>query len=176
MRRWVRDEGARLKEMLETSHGTEVPEFDLRVIMIGKSLEFYSRHYGKVFTGDGELLCVRDALLGIDQLIDDLFAGEAEEGTRPPSEAEPASRLFLRIFTGKNSISRDELHKCPHEKPYLERGVPRRPPKFATCCPIRVVPNDSIGHFFTTSRGIDGDVETSVGSSSTIQAATRTYL
>lgn len=111
MRRWVRDEGARLKEMLETSHGTEVPESDLRVILIGKSLEFYSMHYDQVFTGDGELLCVRDALLGIDQLIDDLFAGGEEEGARPPSEAEPASRLFLRIFTGRDSITRDELHK-----------------------------------------------------------------
>jgi len=44
--------------------------------------------------------------------------------------------------------------RCPHEKPYLEGGVRPRPAKFATCCPIRVAPNDSIRRFFTTRRGI----------------------
>jgi len=149
MRRWVRDEGARLKDMLETSHGTEVPESDLRVIMIGKSLEFYSRHYGKVFTGDGELLSVRDALLGIDQLIDDLFAGEAEEGTRPPSEAEPASRLFLRIFTGKHSISRDELHKTLRGTGLGQLDLEARGWIRATGTTINAVPIEERFEFYT---------------------------
>lgn len=149
MRRWVREEGARLKDMLETSHGEEVPESDLRVIMIGKCLEFYSRHYGKVFTGDGELLCVRDALLGIDQLIDDLFTGEAEEGTRPPSEAEPASRLFLRIFTGKNSIRRDELHKTLRGTGLGQLDLEARGWIRATGTTINAVPIEERFEFFT---------------------------
>lgn len=112
MRRWVKDEAARLKELLEHSHGKELPESDLLVILRGKALEFYSRHYGRVFTGDGQVLGVRDALLGINLLLDDLLAGKDENGKRrPPDAAEPASRLFLRVFQSRRSMARDELHK-----------------------------------------------------------------
>jgi adenine-specific DNA methylase len=112
MRRWVKDEATRLKELLEHSHGKDLPEADLRVILRGKALEFYSRHYGQVYTGDGQVLSVRDALLGINQLLDDLLQGEGENGKRrPPDSAEPASRLFLHIFQGRTSMPRDELHK-----------------------------------------------------------------
>jgi hypothetical protein len=112
MRRWVKGETTRLKELLEHTHGKELPESDLRVILRGKSLEFYSRHYGQVFTGDGQILDVRDALLGINQLLDDLLEDTSlTGGLRPPDSAEPASRLFLRIFTNQPEIPRDELHK-----------------------------------------------------------------
>lgn len=112
MRRWVKDEVAQLKELLEDSHGKELPESDLLVILRGKALEFYSRHYGQVYTGDGQILSVRDALLGINLLLDDLLAGKDENGKhRPPDTAEPSSRLFLRVFQGRRSMARDELHK-----------------------------------------------------------------
>jgi hypothetical protein len=112
MRRWVKDEAAQLKELLEHSHGKELPESDLLVILRGKALEFYSRHHGQVYTGDGQVLGVRDALLGINQLLDDLLAGKDEDGKRrPPDSAEPASRLFLRLFKGRSSMARDVLHK-----------------------------------------------------------------
>jgi hypothetical protein len=112
MRRWVKAEASRLKELLEHTHGRELPASDLRVILRGKSLEFYSRHYGQVFTGDGQVLDVREALLGINQLLDDLLEDTSRtSGLRPPDSAEPASRLFLRIFTNRPEIPRDELHK-----------------------------------------------------------------
>ena len=112
MRRWVKDEAAQFKDLLEHSHGKELPESDLLVILRGKALEFYSRHYGQVYTGDGQVLGVQDALLGINLLLDDLLAGKDENGKRrPPDAAEPASRLFLRIFQGRRSMARDELHK-----------------------------------------------------------------
>lgn len=110
MRRWVKEEGQRFKELLESSHGRELSTEDLREILRGKALEFYSRHYGQVYTGRDQLLSVRDALLGINQLLDDLL--ESERGRiRPPESAEPASNLFLRIFYGKSSMTRDDLHK-----------------------------------------------------------------
>jgi hypothetical protein len=112
MRRWVKDETVRLKDLLEHTHGKTLPESDLRVILRGKSLEFYSRHYGQVFTGDGQVLEVRDALLGINQLLDDLLEDTTQTGgLRPPDSAEPASRLYLRIFKNRTEMERDELHK-----------------------------------------------------------------
>ena len=112
MRRWVKDEAQHLKELLEHSHGKSLPESDLRVILRGKALEFYSRHYGQVYTGDGVTLSVKDALLGINQLLDDLLQGEGQTARqRPPELAEPASRLVLQLFQGRIAMSRDELHK-----------------------------------------------------------------
>ena len=112
MRRWVKEEAVRLKELLEHTHGKTLPESDLRVILRGKSLEFYSRHYGQVFTGDGQVLEVRDALLGINQLLDDLLEDTVlDGGLRPPDSAEPASRLYLRLFRNRTEMERDELHK-----------------------------------------------------------------
>jgi len=110
MRRWVKEETAHLKDVLESSHGNALSDADLRVILRGKALEFYSNHYGQVYTGKDQLLSVRDALLGINQLLDDLL--ESEKGRiRPPESAEPASNLFLRIFQDKSSMTRDDLHK-----------------------------------------------------------------
>jgi putative DNA methylase len=112
MRRWVKEETDHFRALLEHSHGKELPESDLLVILRGKALEFYSRHYGQVYTGDGQLLSVGEALLGINQLLDDLLAGEGTEAQeRPPEEAEPASRLYLRIFQDRRSIPRDDLGK-----------------------------------------------------------------
>ncbi len=112
MRRWVKSEAERLKELLEHSHGKELPESDLRVIFRGKALEFYSRHYGQVFTGDGQSLDIREALLGINQLLDDLVEIGSQDGNPPPPDvAEPASRLYLRLFGNTAMMDRDELHK-----------------------------------------------------------------
>lgn len=120
MRRWVKDEASRLKELLEHSHGKTLSKSDLRVILFGKALEFYSRHYGQVVKNaylEGgqtkvEVLDVKEALLGIDQLLQDLLETDAvSDKTRLPDIAEPTSRLFLRMFNGRRSMSRDELHK-----------------------------------------------------------------
>ena len=112
MRKFVREEAGRLKALLETVHGKELPEADLRVILRGKSLEFYSQHYGQVQTGTGEMLGVRDALLGINQMLDDILEDAAAGGgLRPPESAEPISRLYLRVFKNIQQTTRDNLHK-----------------------------------------------------------------
>jgi adenine-specific DNA methylase len=111
MRRWVKDESARLKALLEHTHGKSMTEADLRVILRGKSLEYYSRHYGKVFTGEDQMLDVRHALLGINQLLDELIEDSRDSGPRPPENAEPLTRQFLRLFGSTTEIARDDLHK-----------------------------------------------------------------
>jgi DNA modification methylase len=111
MRRWVKEETARLKNLLEHTHGKALTEADLRVILRGKSLEFYSLHYGKVYIGNNQLLDVRQALLGINQLLDELIEDTASSAPRPPENAEPLSRQYLRLFSVVDHMERDELHK-----------------------------------------------------------------
>ncbi len=110
MRRWVKDEGKRYKELLERTHGKELLPADLKIILIGKCLEFYSRHYGQVLTGDGDVLGVGEALLGVNQLLGDLVE-EAAPGMRRPPEAEPLTRTVLSLFADRESLSWDELSK-----------------------------------------------------------------
>jgi len=111
MLRWVKAETSRLKELLEHTHGKELNPADLRVILRGKSLEFYSRHYGKVLTGNNQILDVRSALLGINQLLDELIEGAVSSVPRPPESAEPLTRQYLRLFSTNDQMERNDLHK-----------------------------------------------------------------
>ena len=64
--------------------------------------------YGKVYIDEGQPISVRDALIGINQLIDE----DADKGKEvPPVNSEPISRQFLRTFDGKSTIPRDQLQK-----------------------------------------------------------------
>lgn len=148
MRRWVKEEVEHLKELLEHSHSKDLPEADLRVIMRGKALEFYSRHYGQVYTGEGEILSVREALLGINLILDDL--AEETSQVRPPEAAEPATRLFLRIFTNRTSIPRDELHKILRGTGISQGDLEDRRWIRSVGTTILVVPIEERFEYFTT--------------------------
>jgi hypothetical protein len=108
MRRQVLEDVRSLKQMLEHHHKAGLPEQDLRIIKIGKALEYYSRHYGKVYFSDDRLLSVRDALAGISQFLDE-ESGMAREP--PPNTAEVMTRQFLRIFDGNKEMPRDQVQK-----------------------------------------------------------------
>ena len=81
MRQWVKSELARLKVLLAAYKANELSDADIRVILRGKALEFYSRHYGQVFTSDNEPLSIRFALSGINQLLDE---GSEDASSNPP--------------------------------------------------------------------------------------------
>jgi putative DNA methylase len=108
MRREIRDEVERLQSLLSNHAKAGLPLADLQLIKCGKALEFYSRHYGQVMLGPGRPLEVKEAVMGILQVID-------EEQLKPqelaPSGAEPLTRQLLRIFNGTLEIPRDQLQK-----------------------------------------------------------------
>jgi hypothetical protein len=107
MRREVLADVRQLQAMLENHAKQGLPTADLQVIKRGKALEYFSRHYGKVFVDEGRTIGVKAALLGINQLIDE----DANKGHEPPPvNAEPITRQFLRIFDGKDEIKRDQMH------------------------------------------------------------------
>ncbi len=112
MRQWVKGELARLRPVLESYHSRGLSDADIRVILRGKALEFFSRHYGKVLVsapgGENAVLSIRDALLGINQLLDE---SSGQPGQRPPSIVQPVVYQFLRLFGTKSAYSRDEISK-----------------------------------------------------------------
>jgi putative DNA methylase len=108
MRREVMADVRQLQEMLENHAKEGLPAADIQVIRRGKALEYFSRHYGKVFVDEGRAVSVKEALVGINQLIDE----DADKGKEvPPVNAEPMSRQFLRTFDNKTEIARDQLQK-----------------------------------------------------------------
>ena len=108
MRREVMADVRQLQTMLENHAKEGLPAADLQVIRRGKALEYFSRHYGKVYVDEGRALSVREALIGINQLIDE----DADRGGEPPPvNAEPVTRQFLRVFGSAAELKRDQLQK-----------------------------------------------------------------
>ena len=112
LRQWVKGEFSRLRPLLESYKLRGLSDADIRVILRGKALEFYSRHYGKVLVsapgGEDTVLSIRDALLGINQLLDE---SSVQVGERPPSIVHPVVYQYLRLFGPKATYSRDEVSK-----------------------------------------------------------------
>ena len=108
MRREVLADVKQLRSMLENHAKEGLPAADLQVIRRGKALEYFSRHYGKVFKSDGELISVKEALVGINQILDEDATGAKDP---PPVNAEPITRQFLRIFDGQTAVPRDQMQK-----------------------------------------------------------------
>ena len=108
MRREVMADVRQLQGMLENHAKEGLPAADIQVIRRGKALEYFSRHYGKVYVDDGRTISVKDALVGINQLIDE----DADKGKEPPPvNAEPMTRQFLRTFGTVSELKRDQLQK-----------------------------------------------------------------
>jgi hypothetical protein len=108
MRREVMADVRQMQGMLENHAKEGLPAADIQVIRRGKALEYFSRHYGKVYVDDGRTISVKDALVGINQLIDE----DADKGKEPPPvNAEPMTRQFLRTFGTVSEMKRDQLQK-----------------------------------------------------------------
>ena len=112
MRQWVKGEFLRVRPLLEAYQARGLSDADVHLILMGKALEFYSRHYGKVLVsapgGEETVLPIREALAGINQILDE---ASSQPGERPPGIVQPVVYQYLRLFGVKPSYSRDEVSK-----------------------------------------------------------------
>ncbi|MEX2215948.1 MAG: hypothetical protein WD768_17685, partial [Phycisphaeraceae bacterium] len=126
MRQWVKGELSRLRPLLESFKSRGLSDADIRVILRGKALEFYSRHYGKVLVsapgGEETVLSIREALMGINQLLDE---SSGQPGERPPSIVQPVVYQYLRLFGSKASYGRDEVSKLLRGTAIQQRDLER---------------------------------------------------
>ena len=139
LRRQIMKDVRQLQEIIEQHQKEGIGEADLQVIRRGKALEYYSRHYGKVYIEKGreEEFTVKDALVGINQILDDESDTTSDA---PPVLAEPYTRQFLRLFADKSKLERDQMQKylrgtgvSPSE--FLERGWCSEEKKIFTITP-----------------------------------------
>ena len=108
LRRQVLRDVRDLKDLLEHHQEEGLPEADLQVIRRGKALEYFSQHYGSVFKDQDTPMTVLEALLGINQLLDEEAGGVKEP---PPHLAEPFTRMLLRLFDAVKTMPRDQMQK-----------------------------------------------------------------
>jgi putative DNA methylase len=108
LRRQVLRDVRELQNLLEHHQEEGLPEADLQVIRRGKALEYFSRHYGKVYKNQDTPMTVLEALIGINQLLDEEAGGIKEP---PPHNAEPFTRMLLRLFDGISELPRDQIQK-----------------------------------------------------------------
>ena len=108
MRRQVLADVRRLQTLLEHHEREGLSGADLQVIRRGKALEYFSRHYGKVYVDENRLMSVEAALLGINQLLDEDLGDLPDP---PPANAEPFTRQFLRVFDRRTTMPRDQVQK-----------------------------------------------------------------
>jgi putative DNA methylase len=110
LRRQITEDVRRIKSLLSQHQKDGLPAADLQVIKRGKALEYFSRHYGKVFIEKDREFTIREALVGINQLLDD-DAGTGGGSEAPPSNAEPYTRQFFRLFYETTQVPRDQMSK-----------------------------------------------------------------
>jgi hypothetical protein len=83
----------------------------VNIVLIGKCLELYSRHYGAVIDHDGRNVPLHEALKQIRDIADQMVERE-----RPlPSELDdidPESRVYLRALCRVKEVKSDEVHKA----------------------------------------------------------------
>src|SRR5258708_24235217 len=108
--RLIVDDVRRISNLLSQHQKEGCTADDLQVIKRGKALEYFSRHYGKVFIEQGRDFSIREALVGINQLLDD-DAGSKGGPEAPPSNAEPYTRQFFRLFYETCEVPRDQMQK-----------------------------------------------------------------
>jgi hypothetical protein len=110
LRRQITDDVRRIKNLLSQHQKEGLPAADLQVIKRGKALEYFSRHYGKVYVEQGRDFTIREALAGINSLLDD-ETSTAGGHEAPPSNAEPYTRQFFRLFYDTTEVLRDQMQK-----------------------------------------------------------------
>jgi hypothetical protein len=130
VRQRARDEVARIES--GRYGGEPLPAPDIRMVLIGKCLEVYSRHYGVVVDWDGEPYPLRSALQDIRMMVEQIVSKE----TPLPGELEGVdaiSQVWLLAMCDKREVSVDSISKFTrgvfevsdltgHKPPLLRKG------------------------------------------------------
>ena len=99
---------------------------DKNIILIGKCLELYSKHYGKIVDHEGKPVALRTALEEIRMMVDQLTT---EESALPPEleEIDAPSYVYLTCLCDKKEIKSDDVNKATkgicETSTLMERGL-----------------------------------------------------
>jgi len=109
IRRKAREE---IKAIEAGRYGNEpLSPADINIVLIGKCLELYSKHYGNIIDHEGEPVLLKDALEEIKMLVDLLTTAES---ALPPEleNIDVPSYVYLTCLCDRKEIKSDEVHKA----------------------------------------------------------------
>ena len=84
---------------------------DINIILIGKCLELYSKHYKSIVDHNGDVVPLQKALTSIRMMVEQLINTQQ----MLPSELEhvdPISYVYLTCLCDRKEIQSDEVHKA----------------------------------------------------------------
>jgi adenine-specific DNA methylase len=84
---------------------------DVNIVLIGKCLELYSRHYGAVIDHEGTNVPLHQALKQIRDIADQMVEREHPLPSEL-DEIDPESRVYLRALCRVKEVKSDEVHKA----------------------------------------------------------------
>lgn len=112
VRRTIRERARAELQSIETGrYGQTLPAVDRNIILIGKCLELYSDHYGKIVDHEGKPVPLHIALEEIRMMVDQLTT----EGSALPPELEEIdapSYVYLTCLCDRKEIKSDEVQKA----------------------------------------------------------------
>jgi putative DNA methylase len=94
-------------ERIKTS-GRSISDADLFVIVMGRCLELYSKHWPNVLK-EGQQVDVDQAVEDLDDLVDSLI--KSYELKLLPASLDETTKLYLLYIAGQKTVSADELRK-----------------------------------------------------------------
>jgi putative DNA methylase len=112
--------------------GQPLPPSDVRMVLIGKCLEVYSRHYGAVLNWDGQPFPLKSALQDIRMMVEQVVSREAPlPGALEGADA--FSQVWLLALCDKREVAVDTVSKLTrgvfevsdltgHKPPLLRKG------------------------------------------------------
>jgi len=130
VRQKAREEVARIES--GRYGGQRLPDPDVRMVLIGKCLEVYSRHYGAVLDWDGQPFPLKAALQDIRVMVEQIVSKE----NPLPAELEATdafTQVWLLALCDKREVSVDSISKLTrgvfevsdltaHKPPLLRKG------------------------------------------------------
>jgi len=112
VREEIRKKARREIELIEAGrYGKErLSPADVNIILIGKCLELYSKHYGMIVDYKGDVVPLGEALTSIRMMVEQIVS------TRQPLPSElehidPISYIYLTCLCDRKEIKSDEVHK-----------------------------------------------------------------
>lgn len=113
VRQEIRKKAREEIKMIEAGrYGSErLSDADINIILIGKCLELYSKHYGSIVDYKDESVPLKDALSSIRMMVEQLVSTQQPL----PSELEhidPISYIYLTCLCDRKEIKSDEIHKA----------------------------------------------------------------
>ena len=93
-------------------YGNEpLPPMDRNLVLIGKCLELYSQHYGRIVDHDGKPVAIHSALEEIRMLVDQVTSGE-EGFPAELEEIDAPSYVYMSCLCDRREIKSDEVSKA----------------------------------------------------------------